>query len=104
MSRSIGRALLLCGLLLVAFLQPAGAVAVQRVISPGGIEAWLIEDHNVPVLSIGFAFRDVGAAHDAPEKQGLASMTAALLDEGAGDLDSQAFQKRLADLSITLSY
>src|SRR3546814_19729804 len=76
---------------------------VQRVVSPGGIEAWLIEDRMVPVLSLRMAFRG-GAALDPDGREGTANMAASLLDEGAGDLDSQAFQKRLADLSIGLRF
>lgn len=92
-------------LILAVFVAPpAWAASVQRVVSPGGIEAWLIEDHSVPVVSFSFTFRDSGAAYDPPAKLGLANMVAGLLDEGAGDLDSQAFQKLLADLSITLSF
>ena len=34
---------------------------IQRVISPGGIEAWLVQDKTVPVISFSFAFRG-GAA------------------------------------------
>ena len=80
------------------------AADVQRVVSDGGVEAWLIEDHSVPVLAVSFTFRDAGAAYDPAPKQGLANMVSGLLDEGAGDLDSQTFQKRLADLSITLNF
>jgi zinc protease len=31
-------------------------MTIERVTSPGGIEAWLIEDHTLPVVSIRFAF------------------------------------------------
>lgn len=78
-------------------------VAVERVVSPGGIEAWLVSDHSNPVISLRLAFRG-GAALDADGKQGLARMTAALIDEGAGDLDSKAFRRQLNDLSISLSF
>jgi zinc protease len=90
-------------LLLVLFAFPVGAVEIKPVKSPGGIEAWLVEDHTVPVVSISVAFRG-GAALDPPGKGGLAEMTASLLDEGAGDLDSQAFQKALEDISAQLSF
>lgn len=82
---------------------PAVAVDVQRVTTASGIEAWLVEDHRNPIVSIRFAFRG-GAALDPSGKEGLAHMASALLDEGAGDLDSQAFQGRLEDLSISLSF
>ncbi len=89
-------------LVLVAAL-PAGAVEVQRVVSPGGVEAWLVEDHTNPIIALDLTFRG-GAALDPDGKEGLANLASGLIDEGAGNLDSQAFQGRLADLSITLSF
>lgn len=97
------RLVLFIVLLVAPLVPPAVAAEVQRVVSPGGIEAWLIEDHMVPVLSLRMAFRG-GAALDPEGKAGTANMAASLLDEGAGDLDSEAFQKRLADLSISLGF
>ncbi|MEJ1156841.1 M16 family metallopeptidase [Prosthecomicrobium sp. N25] len=82
---------------------PAGAVEIQRVVSPGGIEAWLVEEHTVPLVAVNFAFRG-GSAQDPAGKAGLANLLSTLLDEGAGELDSQQFQERLSDLSIRLSY
>jgi zinc protease len=79
------------------------AVAVKRVISPGGIEAWLVEDHTVPVFAMQFAFRG-GAALDPKGKEGLANLTTALLDEGAGDMDSQTFQGKEQDLGLQMSF
>lgn len=90
-------------LLLTVAVLPAGAVEVQRVVSPGGIEAWLVEDHSNPIISVDMSLRG-GAALDPEGKEGLANMVASLIDEGAGDLDSQAFQGRLQDLSISLSF
>lgn len=89
-------------LLLVAW--PAfAAVPVERVVSPGGIEAWLVRDHANPVIALRLVFRG-GTALDPKGKEGLASLVAGLLDEGAGDLDSQAFQGRLDDLAVTLHF
>jgi len=83
--------------------KPGHMVNVVRVISPGGIEAWLVSDHLNPIINMRFAFR--GAATLDPEgKEGLANMVSGLLDEGSGDLDSQAFQRRLEDLSIVLRF
>ena len=90
--------------LLAAAAAPArAAIQIQRVISPGGIEAWLVEDHRVPLMALEFTFRG-GAALDPAGKEGLAIMTSSLLDEGAGNLNSTAFQKELADKSIALSF
>ena len=82
---------------------PARAVEVQRVVSPGAIEAWLVEDHSNPIISLSLAFRGA-AALDPAGREGLAAMVAATIDEGAGDLESQAFRARMEDLSIRLSF
>lgn len=79
------------------------AAEIQRVVSPGGIEAWLIEDHSNPILSLEFAFAG-GAALDPLGKEGLANMVSGLLDEGAGAFDSTAFRAALENNSISLSY
>lgn len=82
---------------------PANAVEVKEVKSKSGIVAWLIEDHANPVISVRFMFRG-GTALDPSTKEGLANMAASLLDEGAGNIDSQSFQRRLEDEAITLRF
>ncbi|MEE9300401.1 MAG: pitrilysin family protein [Alphaproteobacteria bacterium] len=91
--------------LLLVLLVPvaARATTVERVISPQGIEAWLVEEQVVPLITIEFAFRG-GAALDPAGKEGLAMMTLALLSEGAGDLDSHAFKSKLDDRAIHLGF
>lgn len=87
----------------VAAAPARAAFQIQKVVSPGGIEAWLIEDHRVPLMALDVTFRG-GTALDPEGKDGLAVFTSSLLDEGAGDLNGQAFQKEMADKSIALSY
>ena len=77
---------------------------VQEVTSESGIKAWLVEDHSVPVISLHFAFDDAGSSLEPDDKQGLVQLLSNTMDEGAGDLDSQSFQKTLADNSISLSF
>lgn len=102
-----GAVVLSLGLFLIAAavvgVSPARAFDIQRVISPGGIEAWLVEDRTLPIVSARFMFPG-GAATDPAGKEGLANLVSGLLDEGAGELDSEAFQRRLADQSISLSF
>jgi zinc protease len=90
-------------ILLGAFCVPARAVTVAEVESARGVKAWLVEDHTVPVVTIDATFRG-GAALDPPAKAGLATLTCDLLDEGAGDLDSSAYQGKLEDLAAFLSF
>jgi zinc protease len=89
--------------LLLAAAPALAANKVQKVVSPGGITAWLIEDHSLPVVSVQIAFRG-GSALDPPGKSGLAELTVDLLDEGAGDLDSEAFQGKVEDLASSLDF
>ncbi len=77
---------------------------IQEVKSENGITAWLVEDHALPIISIKFAFQNAGSIQDGVEKQGRAKLLSNTLDEGAGDLTSQDFQKALSDHSITLSF
>jgi zinc protease len=90
--------------LALALAAPAlAANKVEQVTSPGGITAWLVEDHSLPVVTLDVDFRG-GTALDPAGKSGLATLAADLLDEGAGDLDSQAFQGKLEDLAASLQY
>jgi zinc protease len=80
-----------------------GAVNVLEIFTPRGIRAWLVEDYAVPLVSLEFAFRG-GASQDPPGKAGAATMLAGLLDEGAGDLDDQAFHQALDERAIEISF
>lgn len=83
---------------------PATAAAkIQRLVSPGGIEAWFVQDSTVPLVAMEYSF-DGGAAQDPADKPGVASMVAGLLDEGAGELDSRLFRDRLERRAIELSF
>jgi zinc protease len=77
---------------------------IKEITSPGGIKAWLVEDHSVPVIALQFAFAGAGTAHEPETIQGTTQLASNTMDEGAGDYDSQGFQKELADHSISLSY
>ena len=79
------------------------AATVERVVSPGGIEAYLLSEPSIPFMSLSLHFRG-GAALDPSGLEGLASLASGLLDEGAGELDSAAFQTELEDLAIRLSF
>ena len=81
---------------------PAQAITIQEVKS-AGVTAWLVEDHSLPIVSLAYLFRG-GGALDPADKVGLATITTDLLDEGAGDLDSEAFHRQVEDLAISLSF
>lgn len=88
-----------------AFAQAdAKILSVKTVTSPGGITAWLVEDHSVPVIAVEFGFRGAGTVNDPADKQGLIRLLSNTMDEGAGDMDAQGFQKEMADRAISLSF
>lgn len=78
-------------------------VAIQEVKSGTGVTAWLVEDYSVPLISIRFAFEG-GSTQDPPGKEGLANLMTGLFDEGAGELDSNAFQDRLDDAGAEMGF
>lgn len=88
---------------LPAASRTAPATRARSLTTPSGIEIWHVEDYTVPVVSIEFAFLG-GAAQDPGAKTGLANLLAGLMDEGAGELDSAAFQERLEEKAIELSF
>jgi zinc protease len=82
---------------------PCFATTIERVVSPLGIEAWLVHEPAVPVIAVDFAFTG-GAVQDPLGKAGTANFAASLLDEGAGDFDSQTFHDRLERKAVELSF
>jgi len=93
------------GLAMTAMMStPSHAAAkIQHLISPGGIEAWFVQDATVPLVAMEFAISG-GAAQDPADKSGVGNMVAGLIDEGSGDLDSKTFHERLDRRAIELSF
>lgn len=81
----------------------ASPAKAGSVLTPGGIDAWHVESDVVPLIALSFSFEG-GAAQDPEGKPGVAQMLARLLDEGAGPLESDAFQERLAARAIELGF
>jgi zinc protease len=79
------------------------AAKIQHLISPGGIEAWFVQDATVPLVAMEFGISG-GAAQDPADKSGVGNMVADLIDEGSGDLDSRTFHERLDRRAIELSF
>ncbi len=97
-------ALLLClAFAWLAFL-PAAAFAfgAKSLAVANGEDVWFAEDHTIPVVSLVVSL-PAGSVYDPAGKNGLAGFAAALMDEGAGDLDAKRFHAALADRAIQLS-
>src|SRR5262245_20087612 len=79
------------------------AIEIKRLTSRGGVEASLVESHANPLTAMRFAFRG-GAAQDPQNRQALAYFASGMMDEGAGDLASVAFQERLQSLAARMDF
>jgi zinc protease len=101
--RNIVAHALVGGSLLLAAAAPASATQIDRVVSPGGIEFWLVQEPTVPLIAMDFAFVG-GTTQDPADKPGVASMVAGTIDEGSGNLPSSAFHEALESKAIELSF
>ena len=92
-------------LLVAAFVVvPANAeLSIREIVSPKGVKAWFVEDYTIPLIAINFAFRG-GSTQDPAGKEGLANLMTGLFDEGAGDLDSDAFQEAIDDAAAEMRF
>ncbi|KKK42922.1 hypothetical protein LCGC14_3169300, partial [marine sediment metagenome] len=90
-------------LTVVAALPARAEVDIQPVTSPGGITAWLVEEHSIPFVALEIRFRG-GASLDAPGKRGAINLMTGLLEEGAGDMDARAFSRETEALATSLSF
>lgn len=97
--RLITAALVACALAIPAWAE----VKIKEVTSPGGITAWLVEDHSIPFTALELRFRG-GTSLDAPGKRGAIYLMSGLLEEGAGELMAQDYAKALEALAASFSY
>ncbi|WP_298294406.1 pitrilysin family protein [uncultured Litoreibacter sp.] len=81
---------LLAALAVLTISLPARAIEIQEVTSPGGIKAWLVEEHSIPFTALEIRFKG-GASLDRDGKRGAIHLMAGLIEEGTGELDSTAF-------------
>lgn len=89
---------------LLALALPAQAeIPIKQVTSPGGITAWLVEDHNIPFTALEIQFRG-GTSLEAPDKRGVVNLMTATLEEGAADLDSRGFAEARDALAASFSF
>ena len=81
----------------------ASAMTIEKIVSPAGIEAWLVREKALPLVTLNYVLHG-GTTQDETDKAGTANLAADLLDEGAGDLDGKTFHERLENRAIELSF
>lgn len=82
----------------------ASAAEIVEVKTESGITAWLKQEPSIPIIALDALWTGAGGAGEPIDKAGRANLLAAMLDEGAGDLDSQAFQRTLEDQAVRLGF
>lgn len=76
--------------------------AIQKQTLSNGLPVWIVEMHEVPVVDVSLIVKS-GAAEDPASKFGVASFTAAMLDEGAGSRDALALADAIDSLGASLT-
>lgn len=95
--------IIIAGFALAVSFSAAYAIDIKEVTSPGGIKAWLVENKDIPLIAMNFSFEG-GSTSDPAGKEGTAHFMTGMMDEGAGDLDSAAFQALRDELAVRISF
>ncbi|WP_425039841.1 M16 family metallopeptidase [Primorskyibacter sp. S187A] len=78
-------------------------IDIKEVTSPGGLTAWLVEDHSIPFVALEIQFKG-GASLDPADKRGVTYLMSGLLEEGTGDLDARGFARKVEMLAASFDY
>lgn len=78
-------------------------VDITPVTTPGGLKAWLVEERSIPFIAVDLVFEG-GASLDPDTALGATSLMAALLNEGAGEMDAQDFAIRTEEVAARFSF
>jgi len=81
----------------------ASAASYKEYKTDNGTTIWHMENNHLPIISARIVF-PIGASHEAKDKKGLVTMASATMDEGAGDMPSEVFRKKLQDYNIKFSF
>ncbi len=73
---------------------------IQQFTTPKGVSVWLVEEPSIPILSLRMAW-ETGSTSDPEGLEGLTDAMVYQMNEGAGELDSQAFFKRMEELNMS---
>jgi zinc protease len=93
----------LIALFLVVAFPLRAEVDITPVTSESGLQAWLVEERSIPFVTLELIFAG-GATIESDDQAGAVNLMTALLEEGAGDLDAQAFAARTEELAARISF
>ena len=74
---------------------------IKEVVSPQGVKAWLVEDHNLPLITISLAWKK---APDPKNHSGRTEMMASLLSQGTKKMTARQYQRQLAASATSINF
>ncbi|WP_439153784.1 M16 family metallopeptidase [Yoonia sp.] len=78
-------------------------IDIIEVTSPGGINAWVVEEPSIPFVALEIRFIG-GASLDRPGKRGAVNLMTGLIEEGSGDMAAQEFQTAREALAANFGF
>ena len=85
-------------LCVIAFISPVEAAPkIQYWTLANGARVYFVETHELPMLQLRAVF-DAGSSRDPADKGGLANLTSAMLEEGAGNVSADDIASRFEGL------
>ena len=75
---------------------------IQKRTLSNGLPVWIVEAHEVPLVQVNLLVL-AGSGADDPGKAGIASLTAAMLDEGAGSRSALQISDEIEFLGASLT-
>jgi len=91
------------GLVWAAALPVSAAVEIDEVTSPGGIDAWLVQEDSIPFTALEIRFKG-GTILDPEGKEGAVNLMMGLLEEGAAEMDAQGFAAAREELAASFEF
>lgn len=77
-----------------------GLSNIQVVEASGGYSAWLVSEPAIPIVSINMAWSG-GETSDPEGLTGATGLMTYMMNEGAGELDSNAYATRMEELNMS---
>lgn len=82
--------------------KPLTLPAITERTLPNGLKLVIVEQHELPIVDVALVVRS-GSEADPSGKAGLATLTANLLDEGAGARDALGIAEQIGYLAVRLN-
>ena len=87
---------------LIAYIK-RGQSDYKEVQVESGLKILFLKDDSLPFIQFSVLFPKAGSDYDGEGKSGLAQLTAYMLDQGAGGLNSESLQEELNQLGTEFS-